>query len=191
MESKATFATTGLRECITDEQSFLKNRKKLQDEIRLIKLIGNYILEGDEEPDFTPQPVQGNAMNKALAEQHNKEVGENRKVWNQNKGSVFGQILLYLSRNSCQTIQEVEDWEQIEKDQNPVTLQRIIEETLVEMNKSKKIYYPLIFHKSKRLSKTLMSLIKIILVDSILSQKKQITFKQLMINSSLELSFEV
>ena len=68
-------------------------------------------------------------MNKALAEQHNKEVGENRKVWNQNKGSVFGQILLYLSQNARQTIQEVEHWEQIEEDQNPVTLWRIIEET--------------------------------------------------------------
>ena len=58
MENKATFATTGLRGCITDEQSFLKNRKKkLQDEIRLNKLIGNYVLEGDEERDFTPPNV--------------------------------------------------------------------------------------------------------------------------------------
>ena len=35
----------------------------------IIKLIGKYVLEGDEEPDFTPQPVTDNAMNKALAEQ--------------------------------------------------------------------------------------------------------------------------
>jgi hypothetical protein len=114
--------STSLKWTISDDNSFSRNRERIENEIGSRGYVGTLVLEGNASPDFTRKTVTGSEAAKAKIKSENSRIEKLENVWDLEHAKVFYEILTYVHENGLSRLKEEHDWETIKTSRNPVSL---------------------------------------------------------------------